>query len=196
MNRLYADDLSCGTESGEEALEIYAKSKEIMMKGGFNLPKWNSNNKVLLSKIASMENEVRSQGNEEGKIVEDDQSYSQFAVGTPSNGESTKVLGVNWDSDSDTFYLDLAHVVKFAKSLPPTKRSVLRITAKIFDPLGCLCVFTINLKAFFQRLCINKIDWDEELQGNDRKMYESLVAELEKFHQLGISRCLFSETNK
>ena len=193
LNRLYADDLSCGTESGEEALEIYAKSKEIMMKGGFNLRKWNSNNKDLLSKIASMENEVRSQGNEEGKIVEDDQSYSQFAVGTPSNGESTKVLGVNWDSDSDTFYLDLAHVVEFAKSLPPTKRSVLRITAKIFDPLGCLCVFTINLKAFFQRLCINKIDWDEELQGNDRKMYESLVAELEKFHQLGISRCLFSE---
>ena len=193
LNRLYADDLSCGTENAEEAFQIYEKSKEIMMKGGFNLRKWNSNNKALLSKIASMENTIGTQGNEEGKIVEDDQSYSQFTVGTPSNGESTKVLGVNWDSDTDTFYLDLAYVVEFAKSLPPTKRSVLRITAKIFDPLGCLCVFTITLKAFFQQLCINKINWDKELQGNDRKTYDSLVSELEKFNRLGISRCLFSQ---
>jgi len=149
LMRLYADDMSCGTETVGEALNIYETSKKILAQGGFNLRKWNSNNKVFLSKIKEREDKSPSLTSKGSRISEDDQSYSQYIVGNPSEGGSSKVLGVNWNSIQDTFYLDLMHIITFAYSLAPTKRSVLRISAKIFDPLGCFCVFTINLKIFF-----------------------------------------------
>ena len=104
-----------------------------------------------------------------GKVVEDDQTYTQYAIGTPQCKGSSKVLGVSWDSYSDQLIFDVTGIVEFAKTIPATKRSLLKLAAKIFDPLGCLTVFTINLKILFQQLCVGKIGWDEELQGNYRK---------------------------
>ena len=40
-----------------------------------------------------------------------------------------------------------------AKSLIPTKWSLLQIAAKVFDPLGFISFFAITLKALFQDLC-------------------------------------------
>ena len=45
LNHLYADDLSCGVDSREEAFHLYKTSKEILAKGGFNLRKWKTNDK-------------------------------------------------------------------------------------------------------------------------------------------------------
>lgn len=210
LSRLYADDLSCGAENREDALEIYCQAKEIMAKGGFNLRKWNTNDKVLLEEITSLENKGKkstvTQGDQvdsdNGKklkepevrhVIEDDQTYSQYAIGTPLSKGDSKVLGVNWDSDSDKLLFDLDNVVAFAKSLPPTKRSVLKLAAKIFDPLGMLTVFTINLKIFFQQLCIEKLNWDVELEGSHRKTYDSFVSEIESLQGISISRSLFQK---
>ena len=94
----------------------------------------------------------------------------------PNNIEgANKVLGVIWNSDDDTLQLDLCYVVEFAKSLPATKRSVLRIATKIFHPMGYPTAFTINFKVFFQRLCINKVPMDEPFTGEYMKTYESLL---------------------
>ncbi len=51
LNNLYADDMFCGADSREKALEIYRKSKAILKEGGFNLRKWNSNGKSLLAEM-------------------------------------------------------------------------------------------------------------------------------------------------
>ena len=51
LEHLYADGFSGGTNDPEEALKIYKDAKEILDKGGFNLRKWNSNDKEVLSKI-------------------------------------------------------------------------------------------------------------------------------------------------
>lgn len=205
LSRLYADDLSCSAINREEALEIYSQAKEIMFKGGFNLRKWNTNDKTLLADIYALEHKNRKSPGSKGDsdspkvleksqvkhVVEDDQTYSQYAIGTPLSKGDSKVLGVNWDSDRDTLLFDLATIVAFAKSLPPTKRSVLKLAAKIFDPLGMLTVFTINLKMFFQQLCIDKFAWDVELKGQHRKTYDSFVSEIESLQGIFIPRSLF-----
>ena len=49
LSRLYADDMSCSVKSNAEALEIYQTSKDILLKGGFNLRKWKTNDKELLN---------------------------------------------------------------------------------------------------------------------------------------------------
>jgi len=102
-------------------------------------------------------------------------------------------LGANWDHEVDLFQLELSHVIKCSKNLPPTKRSLLRLAAMIFDPLGFISVFTINLKAFFQELCLNKLAWDEPLEGSYRKSYDSLLTQLHKFSLVSVPRCFFDK---
>ncbi len=62
--------------------------------------------------------------------------------------------------------------------LKPTKRSLLKIPAKILDPLFCLSVYTIKLNVFFQELCVSKISWDDELEGNKREQYDRFISEM------------------
>ena len=143
-----------------------------------------------INKLEMPEQNIKLEGS---KIVEDDESYSKYAIGEPSGSENNKVLGVKWDSDADQIKLELTHVVEYSKSLPPSKRSVLSIAAKIFDPLGLLSLYTVNLKSFFQELCINKVDWDDELQGSYRQRFYCLLSELEKLPSIQINRCLFKE---
>ena len=197
LNRLYADDLSCGTDDPQKALEIYKRCKEIMKQGGFNLRKWNSNDKTLLKEINGMEGKNETQNvMPKGKVVEDDQTYTQYAIGTPQCKGSSKVLGVSWDSYSDQLTFDVTGIVEFAKTIPATKRSLLKLAAKIFDPLGCLTVFTINLKILFQQLCVDKIGWDEELQGNYRNSYDALINDLQLCNNVCIPRGITLGYNK
>ena len=56
-----------------------------------------------------------------------------------------------------------------------TKRSLLVLTAKIFDPLGYLAPLTILMKVLFQVLCTNKVDWDEELTGDLLKKFQAVI---------------------
>ena len=51
------------------------------------------------------------------------------------------------------------------QSLTPTKRSILRLSAKIFDPLGFLSPFVTSIKMLFQTLCKSKVSWNDELEG-------------------------------
>ena len=96
--------------------------------------------------------------------MEDDESYSQFAVGNPSGGGKGKVLGINLDSNSDKISFNLRN--DFAQSLPPTKPSVLKLAAKIFDPLGCL---SLELNKSKSPIYVNQfnlfIDEEEVLRG-------------------------------
>ena len=126
-------------------------------------------------------------------IAEDDQTYSQYAIGVPNNNDrsKTKILGVNWDNETDKLLFDLSSIVGFANALPPTKRSVLKIAAKIFDPFGHLSVFTINIKTIFQQLCIQKLGWDEELQGSHRNRFMVFVSDIKSLHGISVSRYLF-----
>ena len=52
-----------------------------------------------------------------------------------------KVLGIIWDLAADTIIFYFDELVNEAFSLPMTKRSILKISAKIFDPLGLTSPF-------------------------------------------------------
>ena len=78
--------------------------------------------------------------------------------------QSIKVLGMNWDCEKDTFCFKLLNIAEFGQSLEPTKRNVLRLTAKMFDPTGLLSPILVPLKVMFQQLCTMSVyDWDSPL---------------------------------
>ena len=116
-------------------MTVYEDANEITDQGGFNLRKWNSNDKEVLSAIITLEVKRRPMNHEcKMQVSEESQSCVDSAVDPSNRNDKTKLLGVNWDSDSDRIYFDVQHVIDCAKSLPPTKRSLLKLAAKIFDP--------------------------------------------------------------
>ena len=81
--------------------------------GGFNLWKWRSNSRTLQQQTSEAEGEADS---EVPKVV--------------------RVLGFNLDTQKDSLVYKLNDLISFINSVPPTKRSLMRISAKIIDPLA------------------------------------------------------------
>ena len=198
LKGLFVDDLSTGADSVENAYKMYLESKQILQEGKFNLRKWNSNSKELLERIQETERAIgkNETGDSNPGVSEDDQSYVQASIGLNTGKETVKILGLNWNTESDEFCYDFSEIIELAKSLPVSKRTLLKLTAKIFDPLGILSVFTVNMKAMFQSLCIDKVSWDEELQGNARLEFNSFLCRLQQMGKVRIPRCYFSLHNE
>ena len=126
-------------------------------------------------------------------FTQDDESYMK-AMADNQDGKFVEVLGVN--TKADKFLFNFTELVKFANTLPVTKRSLLKISAKVFDPLGFLSPSVIQLKCMLQELCVEKIDWDRELQGDWLSKWTSFLSELESLNKVTIPRCYFITTSK
>ncbi|GFX21667.1 integrase catalytic domain-containing protein [Trichonephila clavipes] len=75
------------------------------------------------------------------------------------SNESSKVLGLFWNSSSDTFGFQPS--LELTPSL--TKRLILSESSKIFDPLGLLSPCIVFMKIFYQKLWLTKTDWDSPI---------------------------------
>ena len=72
---------------------------------------------------------------------------------------------------------------------PLTKRNILRVTAKLFDPLGIVSPVFIKNKILFQKL--SKKNWDEPVDENIRKDWLKWIDELSRVKSVTIPRCYF-----
>lgn len=120
------DDLPGGAENSEKGFKLYQEAKEIMKAGGFNLRKWRTNSSTLQKLI--------NQAEDNPDEVE---------------GRPVKNLGLCWNTQEDSFWFDPEDIISYAKRLPTTKRSVLRISTRIFDPLRFISPVTITAKMLF-----------------------------------------------
>lgn len=166
LRSIYVDDLSSGAADNNTAYELYLKCKLRLAEGGFNLRKFLSNSSELTERI--QQNEARisepaisantdhvkssSDHSKEDSVIEEDKTYAKSVLGTAeeTSGAEQKVLGVRWNFISDQFVLDLREIATLARNIQPTKRNVVRITAKFYDPMGFLSPITTE---FFQELC-------------------------------------------
>jgi len=130
LDSLYVDDLPGGATNPKQGFEFYQLAKELMAKGGFNLRKWRTNCQSLQTQI----NEVE-RNEDVNRIV--------------------RILGLSWDTESDCFVFQFDDLISFVNSLPPTKRSPLKVSAKIFDLLGFLSPITTG--ELEQRCCFNRL---------------------------------------
>ena len=73
-----------------------------------------------------------------------------------------------------------------------TMRSLLKLTAKVFDPLGLLSPFTITMKYHFQSLCLEKLVWDVKLQGNHQRLWKNFVSSLIQLNNVRVPLCYFT----
>ena len=179
----YVDNLVSGAETVQEAKELFAKTRDIFKAGHFNLRQWKSNNAQFVD-YAKMQMEDR-----------DNETESTFASDINSNVPEchAKVLGVQWDTVEDKFIIDLTFLQSAASSNSFTKRELLQITSRIYDPMGFLSPVMILPKLLFQKICSSKQSWDSPLEADVDLQWKQWLQEISRL-KLIIPRCIFNSS--
>ena len=96
----------------------------------------------------------------------DDESYTKNTLGERLDlPECVKVLGVKWKPAEDVLVCDIGKFYKVAVTMHPTKRNVIGLSARVYDPMGILSPSTVCSKLLFQDICAARLDWDDQLEG-------------------------------
>ena len=196
---LYVDDLNSGASTVVEAFDLYMKSKSSVKDAGCNLCKWISNSEQLMSQIEAQERVNMSDQKVDysvRNIGPDDQTFAKYTVGTGQTKFSGQVdeqetLGLIWKNANDSFVFDLVGYANIAAELPLTKRSVLSVVARLFDPLGLLSPIIVPLEVLFQELCVSKCGWDSPLNDTSSHKFLDWIHELRKVSHIVLPRCYF-----
>ena len=170
LRDLYMDDNTSGTQNIDAALDYYIFARTLMLQGGFELRKWQSNSAELMKNIHDYEKFFTNEPVVECKGI-------------------TKILGIQWDKELDLFIFDLKDVINEAIKIEVvTKRGVLKVVASIYDPLGILSSFVINLKLLFQEVCALKCDWDITLPEEFCRKWKKALSSLKDMDLITLPR--------
>ena len=187
LRSMYVDDLVTGAESDKQAYELYMGAKRLLRSGAFNLRKFSTNSSCLQAKVDGEEASPSSDLAESTPT----ETFSQATLGNSQgvhDGEQ-KVLGVNWSVSSDQFIFSFAELAEQAQGVEPTKRSIISLIGRIYDPLGFLAPIVVSFKVFMQSLCEARIGWDETIPESMSTRWYKLVAALQESQPLAIPRC-------
>ena len=120
------DDYLDSVESPEGALIKSKKLVHLLHLGGFKLTKFVSNVPDLADRVDG------SAQSTEPKVI------------VSSKEESMHVLGLKWDHNTDTLVVSRGTNSTITKSL--TKRLVLSLVPKVYDPIGLVAPFTVGAR--------------------------------------------------
>ena len=79
-------------------------------------------------------------------------------------------------------------------TLKATKRNILSVSARLFDPLGLLSPLVIKAKVLLQELWLQKLDWDESIPMNLYTSWENFKTNLSKIDNIEVSRYVLTTT--
>ena len=182
----YVDDLASGGHTEENTYQLYLKAKSRLSSGGFNLRKWLTNSARLRQRISKNELGVVEQ---ESRV--DDLTYAKVVLGEKEGGTLEKILGLAWNCEMDTFHFNLAKLAERANGKAVTKRNILSVLAAVYDPLGLISPIAVVMKLIFQELCVEKVEWDEEVSGKRQKEWNGCVESVAVAEEIKVPRCVY-----
>ena len=162
----YVDDFFGGSISTDEARILIHKLCEVLNEYGFPLRKWVSNNPNLIREIPA---ELRESADE---------------VQIFSENYKVKALGMSWKPNKDIFYF----TTDLEKPQNLTKRTMLSLIAKLFDPHGFLSPVIIKFKILIQRIWVHGTKWDDNVPPEIATDFECQFNELSEIHTIQLPR--------
>ncbi|XP_037929892.1 uncharacterized protein LOC119664680 [Teleopsis dalmanni] len=157
----YVDDLLTGADSFNELETIRRQVTQILETAGFQLAKWFSNHPTY----------------------QDDKQLKKSLNITDI--DTTKALGIQWHTTKDVFRFQLDDTYL---NLRATKRNILSISARLFDPLGLLCPIVVKAKILLQELWLQKLDWDESIPMRLDTAWQAFKNDLKQLNLISIPR--------
>ena len=194
LESIYVDDVVGGDDTEEQAYQFYKESKGLLKKGSFNLRKFVTNLCSLQGKIEQEELPSRTDPPPSGSTQPLEETYAETLLpsSTTTHHGEQKVLGVHWNVHDDNLIFDFREVATVADALHPTKRNVISVIGRFYDPLGYLSPTIVQFKVYMQELCKSKLSWDESLTGEALSRWTKLVNQLRMGFPLSLPRCSLS----
>ena len=125
-----------------------------------------------MTNCANLTEKIKQQEDPSLMKKEQSMSYAQATLGSSQKGLGEhKVLGVLWNRGRDEYIVALGRVALEARSVCPTKRSIVSTVGKFRDPLGILSPVIVTFKILFQELCKEKREWDQPITGQLSRCY-------------------------
>ena len=138
----YMDDICDSVPAKEEARDLTRDIDSVLETGGFGL------NGLVSKKVETLE------------VPKEEQRATTF----PQGGSVEKVLGVAWNSNTDTVSFAVkSDLLDCQEPIQLSKRKVLSQIAHTYDKIGFASAFMISAKFGLQTLWKRGISWDEEL---------------------------------
>lgn len=173
QSSFYVDDFMKSFANINDARSTNKLITDELAKYGLTLRKWKSNDASALDGISEIDCE---------QSISFDSTF--------------KTLGIAWHANTDRFVF---------KSMEPkmvekwTKRQILSVIAKLFDPLGWLAPCIVRAKLLMQDIwrLPNNIDWDTEVPTHIITQWQSVYSDLTLANPIEIPRWLkLSNTNE
>ncbi|XP_075151664.1 uncharacterized protein LOC142225706 [Haematobia irritans] len=169
QHQIYVDDVLSGGHSIAETKYYLLQLIDLLNSAGFPLKKITANSPDILQHMAP-----EDLLNEDFLKLEDT--------------SDTKTLGIRWNAMTDSFYYKVSNI-----TIPPgplTKRKILSIVAKIFDPAGWLSPIIVTAKMLLQQLWIDGTDWDEEIKTHSFEKWNCFILNFPDIESIKIPRWL------
>ncbi|XP_045541691.1 uncharacterized protein LOC106718201 isoform X2 [Papilio machaon] len=103
------------------------------------------------------------------------------------------VLGIMWDTVTDELLCNLQTLPHPSQIGKLTKRSILSLTQRIFDPIGILCPITLVPRLILQEIWNKKLAWDDELPSNIETQFHEWYDNMYLLENCRIPRSLSTE---
>ncbi|XP_058840968.1 uncharacterized protein LOC131696445 [Topomyia yanbarensis] len=172
----YVDDLFSGGGNVAETIALRKQLDALLLKGGFELRKWASNEQAVLQDIPAENRAVQ------GSVDLD-------------RDPCIKTLGLHWEPSTDQLRYKI-QLPQPTTDAPLTKRIALSYIARLFDPLGLVGPVVTTAKMFMQTLWTLKDDdgkiwsWDNELPTAIKERWQEYQSQLHRLNDLRIDRCI------
>nr|XP_034835559.1 uncharacterized protein LOC117992019 [Maniola hyperantus] len=167
---VYMDDILSGAPTLPEAQRLKKDIIHLLFLGGFELRKWMSNDEHLLEDIPS------------------DHREKPHLFDTDGPGY-VKILGIQWNPVADTF--------TYHTNLDPdvvwTKRAILSVLARMFDPMGWITPVILQGKLLLQQIWLLKLTWDECPTPEIIKEWTHIFNHLPAMENLKINRFVLAD---
>ncbi|UYV69365.1 hypothetical protein LAZ67_6003331 [Cordylochernes scorpioides] len=162
----YVDDILTGAEDSESAILLREELICLLQKGGFVLKKWASNDPTILNQIPqdALLKKIQFDG-----------------------AEVVKMLSLGWDPVGDYFLYSFQEPTQGDKI---TKRGMLSLVAKLYDPMGWLAPLIVIGKIMIQRLWVAGKDWDAPIDGPIKEHWKKFREQLGCLRTVRIPRWL------
>ena len=152
LANLYVDDNIDGDDSYEKTSELHKKSVACMKDEGFEFHTNDPNLQTIINKI------------EKFQPLED----------------NLKVLGIDWHKQNASFIIDLNKIYEAGMELPTAKRNVLKIIARIYDPIGIISPVVVLFKILFQKISLLKCECASDLNPGLASGWKKLLNSLKE----------------
>lgn len=157
QNCFYVDNLMIGAATIKDLIDIKEGVTNALIKRGFPLRKWASNEDAILAGVPADELEQTVQ------------------IG---DRDTIKTLGINWAPKDDTFTFKAEESHEPLSTQTITKRQLASEILRLYDPLGLIQPIIITAKIIFQQLSRVKLNWDEVIPENLAAEWHKLKGEL------------------